>query len=54
MPPGCVYVFFSRAQRGEGMLEVWWVPTDENNSDLFTKNLDGATFTKHTFVYVRG
>ena len=39
----------------EGILEVWWIPTDKNDtpSDFFTKNLDEATFAKHTSVYVR-
>ena len=47
VPCGCVHVF-----KEEGILEVHWIPTDENNSDLFTKNLDGPTFAKHALVYV--
>jgi len=32
-------------------LQVRWIATEEMSSDLFTKNLDGPTFEKHTAVY---
>ena len=29
-----------------------WIPTTENSTDLFTKNLQGPLFEKHASVYV--
>ena len=42
---------FLRELNEEGIIEVYWIPTEENSSDLFTKNLSGPTFKKHTAVY---
>jgi hypothetical protein len=28
-----------------------WIPGDENSSDLFTKNLQGPLFCKHSSVF---
>ena len=36
----------------DGILVVKWIPTDTNDSDLFTKNLDGPLFKKFAKVYV--
>jgi hypothetical protein len=36
----------------EESLKMEWVPNDENSFDLFTKNLQGLLFEKHTEVYV--
>jgi hypothetical protein len=35
----------------EGVLEVRWISGDENSADLFTKNLPGLLFEKHTKRY---
>ena len=42
---------FLRELREENVIEVKWIPTDDNSSDLFTKNLPGPLFNKHTAVY---
>ena len=42
---------FMRELKEEGVIVVNWIGTDENSSDLFTKNLDGPTFEKHTKTY---
>jgi hypothetical protein len=31
----------------KGIIRTQWIPTDENEADMFTKNLDGNTFEKH-------
>jgi hypothetical protein len=35
----------------EGVIELFWIPTDENSSDIFTKNLPGPAFEKHVVAY---
>jgi hypothetical protein len=42
---------FLRDLKEEGILKFKWLGTNENSSDLFTKNLAGALFHKHTAVY---
>ena len=34
------------------MIKVKWIPTEDNSTDLFTKNLFGPLFEKHASVYV--
>jgi len=34
------------------VLKTKWESGGSNSADLFTKNLDGATFAKHTSVYM--
>ncbi len=36
----------------EGTLVVKWIAGSENNSDMFTKNLDGPLFENFASVYV--
>ena len=43
---------FLRELKEEGTLVVKWIPTDENSSDLFTKNLGGTKFNKFTKTYI--
>lgn len=31
----------------EGVIELFWILTDKNSSDIFTKNLPGPAFEKH-------
>ena len=40
--------FFLRELKTEGVLVVRWIAGTKNESDLFTKNLHGPLFTKHT------
>jgi hypothetical protein len=42
---------FLRELNEEGILEVFWIATEDNSADLFTKNLAGPIFEKHTAVY---
>ena len=44
-------VWFMRDIREEGKIQYKWIPTDDNFTDIFTKNLDAATFNKHAAVY---
>ena len=43
---------FLRELKEEGVLKVIWFPTNDNSSDMFTKNLMGPIFEKHSKVYV--
>jgi hypothetical protein len=43
--------YFLRELKEEGIINVEWIPTAENSSDLFTKNLPGPSFNKHMSVY---
>jgi len=42
---------FLRELEEEQVLTLKWIPTDDNSADLFTKNLPGPAFAKHTAVY---
>ena len=42
---------FLRELNEEGVIELFWIPTEENSSDIFTKNLPGPAFEKHTKVF---
>ena len=39
---------FLRDLKEEGLLKVVWIPGKENEADLFTKNLPGPDFDRHT------
>ena len=40
--------WFLRQLKEEGLIETSWLPGVENEADLFTKNLPGPAFNKHT------
>jgi len=42
---------FLRELEEEQVVSLKWIPTDDNSADLFTKNLPGPAFAKHTAVY---
>jgi hypothetical protein len=42
---------FLRELKEHGLLQVKWIPNDQNSSDLFTKNLQGPLFEKHVAIY---
>ena len=42
---------FLRELKENGLIETRWIRTEHNPSDLFTKNLGGDLFDKHTKVY---
>ena len=46
-----VRINFLRELKEEGILILEWIPGDENSSDLFTKNLHGPLFCKHSSVF---
>jgi hypothetical protein len=43
--------WFLRDLKEEGIIEVKWIAGDDNSADLFTKNLQGPLFEKHTKTY---
>ena len=45
-------VWFMRDLHEEGKMEYKWIPTGENHTDIFTKNVDATTFNKHIKKYV--
>lgn len=47
-----VRYLFLRELKEEGIIKVNWIPGSENDSDLFTKNLDRKTFEKHASYFV--
>ena len=40
-------IMFLRELKEDGVIRVQWIPTGENPSDIFTKNVDRQTFLKH-------
>jgi len=43
--------FFLRELKEQSLIHTVWKSGEENESDLFTKNLGGAKYDKHTSVY---
>ena len=43
---------FVRELKDEGIIEIQWVSTNDNEADMFTKNLDGSTFMKHSDIFM--
>ena len=43
--------YFLRDMKEDGVIRVHWIPTNENSSDIFTKNLAGPLFEKHTAIH---
>jgi hypothetical protein len=46
-----VRYYFLRDLKEENVIRVVWIPSDDNCSDIFTKNLAGPKFEKHTAVF---
>ena len=42
---------FMRELKEAGIINVIWIAGENNASDLFTKNLPGPVFNKHTKVF---
>ena len=42
-----VRIMYLRELKEKKILKVEWQPTKENEADVFTKNVDGATFERH-------
>jgi len=43
---------YIRELKEKGWLDIKWKSGGSSSADLFTKNLDGITFTKHTRMYM--
>ena len=43
---------FMRELKEQGVLEVKWIVSEDNNSNMFTKNLSVPPFEKHMKAYV--
>jgi hypothetical protein len=43
---------FLRELNEEGIITVKWIPTEEDNADIFMKNLNGPAFEKHASTYI--
>ena len=46
-----VRINFMRELKESGIIEVDWVPTEQNCADMFTKNLPGKAFTRHAQLF---
>jgi len=42
-----VKVMYLRELKEKGIIRVYWHPTKENESDIYTKNVDNKLFEKH-------
>ena len=42
---------FLRDLKEQGIIRIIWIAGEENEADLFTKNLGGPAFNKHGSVY---
>ena len=43
--------YFLRELKEQGIIKTKWRSGNDNSSDLFTKNLAGPMFERHTKVY---
>jgi hypothetical protein len=48
----CTKINFLRELKEEGLLKVVWLSNEYMSSDIFTKNVGGADFHKHSKVYI--
>ena len=46
-----VRLAYIRELKEAGILNIEWIDGKENCADIFTKNVDGATFVKHEQVF---
>ena len=47
-------VHWLRELKENNVLRVEWIPTDENEADINTKNVNGTLFAKHTAKFMTG
>ena len=47
-----IRMFFVRDLKDEGIIEVRWIPTEDNESDICTKNAKEAAFIRHIKQFV--
>ena len=48
-----VRIMFLRELKENGTLQVKWIPTDENEADIFTKNVESKLFQKHVSTFCK-
>ena len=48
-----IRVNFLRELKEQGDIQVEWIPNTDMSSDIFTKNVGGKDFQRHSSVYVR-
>ena len=48
-----VRIMYLRELKENKVIKVLWQPTEANEADVFTKNVDGATFEKHLNALVK-
>ena len=48
-----VRFYFMRELKEVGLIQTVWQHGVNNCADLFTKNLDGATFRRHAAVFLQ-
>ena len=41
------FIMYLRELKEDKVIKVLWQPTEANEADVFTKNVDGATFERH-------
>ncbi len=46
-----IHLHFLHELKEQGLIEVHWMSTSDMPADLFTKNLPGPLFNKHTQTY---
>jgi hypothetical protein len=51
MRHACIRLDFLRELKEAELIDVTWCPTTDMPADLFTKNLGGTLFKKHTTVF---
>ena len=49
-----VRIAFARELKENGIIKVEWTPSEENEADIFTKNVDTKLFTKHVKTLSNG
>ena len=45
-------IHFLRDLKEQGVISIHYIPTDDNCADMFTKNLGGPAFEKHSAMFV--
>ena len=46
-----VKYYFLRELKEKGLIKVEWICSEDNCSDIFTKNLNGVAFNKHIQMF---
>jgi hypothetical protein len=52
--PWSIRLAYVRELKEQGIIDVFWISTNKNPSDILTKNLDTATFEQHASLFHTG